>query len=52
MLDATGVGRNAGETAAWMKAFVEAGHGGAPNFIVHNLADAKLISHTPQAQKK
>ena len=49
VLDATGVGRNAAETAAWMKAFVDAAQGGAPNFIVHNLTDPKLIDAAAKA---
>jgi hypothetical protein len=43
VLDALDVGRSPAETTAWMKAFVEAGHGGAPNFIVHNLAAPQMV---------
>ena len=43
VLDAHGLGRSPKETAAWLKAFVEAAHGAAPNVIVHGLPDAALI---------
>jgi hypothetical protein len=49
VLDAEGLGRTPAETSAWMKAFVDAGQGGAPNFIVHNLASPQMVDAAAKA---
>jgi hypothetical protein len=49
VLDAHDVGRSPAETTAWMKAFVDAGQGGAPNFIVHNLATRQMVDAAGKA---
>lgn len=43
VLDTHGLGRTPNETAAWMKAFVDAAQGGAPNLLAHNLASPTLV---------
>jgi hypothetical protein len=49
VLDAHDLGRSAAETTAWMKAFVDAGQGGAPNFIVHNLTNRQMVDAAAKA---